>query len=128
MTGETGFTGDGEQLPAATTPGMPVPFGVTEPAPRRPSPVVTRLGLTALVFAAVGVAAEVAGIIIGNAGEWQGATILAWIAIVLTALAFFAGLVAAIANRDRRLGVIALVIGLVGNPLVLVGLLGALGG
>jgi hypothetical protein len=126
MTGETGFTGDGEQPSAVEAAGMPVPFGVAEPAPRHPSPLVRRLGLTALVFAVVGVAAEVVGILIGNAGEWQGATILAWFSIVVTAVGFLGGLVAAIANRDRRLGVIALVIGLIGNPLVLVGLLGAL--
>ncbi|CAN5192744.1 hypothetical protein BH09ACT1_BH09ACT1_10700 [soil metagenome] len=133
MTGETGFTGDSEHAAPSTAPVIPpvaepVPFGTDSGTPRRPSPLVTRLGLTSLVVAVVGIAAEVVGIIIGNAGEWQGATILAWAAIVLTALAFFGGLVAAIANRDRRLGVIALLAGLVGNPLVLVGLLAALGG
>lgn len=137
MAGEIGFTGDGEQplpaetltaetLPAETAPGMPVPYGTPEPATRRPSPLVARLGLTALVVAVVGVAAEVVGIVVGNAGDWESATLLAWFSIAVTAIGFVGGLVAVIANRDRALGVIALILGLIGNPLVLVGLLGAL--
>lgn len=131
MTGQSGFVdGDKPVVPVERESADPAPemFAVEESTSRRPSPLLVRLGLTALVLAVVGVAAEVVGIVIGNAGEWQSATLLAWFSIVVTALGFVGGVVAVIANRDRRLGVIAFVLGLIGNPLVLVGVLGALGG
>lgn len=95
-----------------------------ESAPAGPPRRKSRLpGLIA--FAAVVVAAgiQVAAIVVASANDYPPAVVLAWFAIVLSAAAVVAGVVAAILGRGRRWGIAAAVLGIVTNPLVLLGVL-----
>lgn len=84
------------------------------------------LGVLALVIALGGVVAEAAGIGVASAGDDLLATVLAVIAIALTALGAVLGVVAIFLRRGRLSGAAAAVLGILGNPLLLVLVLGAL--
>jgi hypothetical protein len=70
---------------------------------------------------------EAIAIALGSDQHFVAATILAWFVIVLTVASFIAGLVAVVSGRGRRVGIAAMVLSVLANPLVLVWLLGALG-
>jgi hypothetical protein len=70
---------------------------------------------------------EIVAIVLGSARQWQVATVLGQAVIVLTIAAFLLGLVAVILGRGRRLGVIAMIVAVLGNPLVQLWLLGLAG-
>ena len=82
--------------------------------------------MLALVIALGGVVAEAAGIGVASAGDDLLATVLAVIAIALTALGAVLGVVAIFLRRGRLSGAAAAVLGILGNPLLLVLVLGAL--
>ncbi|MHC5794971.1 hypothetical protein ACVXZ4_02310 [Lacisediminihabitans sp. FW035] len=92
-------------------------------APRR----IRRLGSASFLIAVLGVALEVIAIVIGSGGGWVAATVLAWVVIGLFALAFALGLLAILTRNGRRFGLAAAILGLVANPLTLVGVFGLLG-
>ena len=101
----------------------------TDPAPIAPRTLPVRLvGVVALGVAALALVAEVVAIAIGSAGQWPLATALAWVAIVLTVAAAALGLVAVVRRRGRAWGLAAVVVAVLGNPLVQIGVLRALGG
>ena len=101
----------------------------TDPAPIAPRTLPVRLvGVVALGVAALALVAEVVAIAIGSAGQWPLATVLAWVAIVLTVAAAALGVVAIVRRRGRAWGVVAVVVAVLGNPLVQIGVLRALGG
>ena len=66
-------------------------------------------------------------IVLANNQHLLLATGLAWVSIVVSAAAVLGGVVAAIQGKRRRLAVVAIVLGVLGNPLVLVWLFAALG-
>lgn len=64
-----------------------------------------------------------AGVTIATNGAFPVATLLAYAAIGLSVLAVVCGLAAIITRRGRFWGVAAILIGLVGNPVLLLSLL-----
>lgn len=77
------------------------------------------VGIGALGLAVAGGVVHGVAVAVGTGGDGAGATILAIVAIVLTAAAFLAGLVAVVFGFGRRAGVVAMVLALVANPVVL---------
>ncbi len=100
-----------------STETLPTEAWDTELRPRR---TVWRMGAASFALAAVLVAAEGVAIALASDRQWAIATVIAWSVIVLTVVSFFAGLAAVILKRGRRWGIAALVLSVVGNPLVLV--------
>jgi hypothetical protein len=111
------------------------------PVPQRPAPPRERaaerwreqlgrvpLGLWALVLAIALVVAEAMAIAIAGDGQWTTARIVAELVIALTVGSFLLGVVGAIRRRGRRLGLIAVALSVLANPLVQIWLLGVLGG
>lgn len=94
-----------------------------EDAPRRSTALVGSLALLA-AFAAVVVTGV--GVGVASSGAYEAGTVLAWVAIVLSAVAVIGGLVAAIAGWGRRLGIAAIILGVLANPWLLATVLGAL--
>lgn len=72
------------------------------------------LGLATLTALTVGVAVSLAA-----TGGFAIGTLLGYVAIALSAAAVVLGVVAAVANRGRRIGIAAAVVGVLANPLVL---------
>jgi hypothetical protein len=96
------------------------------------SRIVRHLGLVALTSAVVLIALEVVAIAVGTVGvdaerRWPTATVIAWIVIVGLAATLVAGIVAIVRGRGRRFGTAAVVVSVLGNPLVLVGIFALLG-
>lgn len=103
------------------------PEVVVEPepqdAPRRRSTIVGALAVLVAVVAAV-----VTGVGVGVAsnGAYDAGTVLAWVAIVLSAVAVLGGLVALVVGWGRWWGAVAVVLGVAANPWLLATVLGAL--
>jgi uncharacterized membrane protein YcjF (UPF0283 family) len=89
--------------------------------PARPKTVL--VGALALAASVATVIADAAAIVIATNGSYATATALAWLAIALSVVAVLAGLWAVITHRGRRTGVVAIVVGLVANPLVMLAVL-----
>jgi hypothetical protein len=92
---------------------------------RRPAPWI--LGVVGLVLAVAAAVLQVLGIIQATGLNWQRGTLLAWLAIGVSTVAFLVGLIAIILNRGRRWGVAAMIVAIVANPWLLALLLGSLG-
>lgn len=106
--------------------------GEEPPVEAVPAPVErvrTRLlGILALAFGVLTVAALIAGMVIATGGNWPLATIVAYGAIGLSSVAVVVGVVAVILGRGRRWAVIAVLLGVFANPLVLLTILRFFGG
>ncbi len=85
-----------------------------ERAPRGPG-----LGILGLAFGVLTVAATVAAIVIASSGDYGLGTITAYGAIALSVLAVLAGVVSVVLGFGRRWGVLAVLLGVLANPLVL---------
>lgn len=94
---------------------------------RRPSYFARNLGAVSAVWSAIFVALEIVAIVLASNGLWAVATALAWAVIVLTVASFLVGASAVILRRKRRLGILAMILSLVANPLVLIAVLDAVG-
>lgn len=94
------------------------------PGRRRSAPWI--LGVVGLALAAAAAVLQVLGIIQATGLNWQRGTLLAWLAIGVSAAAFLVGLVAIILNRGRAWGVAAMIAAVIANPWVLAQLLGSL--
>lgn len=112
----------------------PVP-GLGEPAPQpAPSRVSSGsppggqrwLGGAILVLTVFLLALEAVAITLASSGDPVAATTLAWALIVLMICTVIGGFVAIILNRGRRLAIVAVALGVLGNPLVATWLLTAL--
>jgi hypothetical protein len=104
-------------------PGARVGIGTEPPiAPPRPAPL-GGIALTAAIVMLVTVAVSLA---IDAPGRYLAATVLALSADVLSLAAIVVGIIAVIRARGRAAGVAALVIAVLGNPLVLLYGLGVL--
>jgi hypothetical protein len=95
-----------------------------EAAPRR---LPRWIGLAGFVFAVLLIVLEGVAIGIASNRDWSTATTLAWAVIVLMVVSFLCGLAAVIRRLGRRWGVAAMVLSVVGNPLVLVWLFALIG-
>jgi len=95
------------------------------PAPTRR---MISLGAIALIAVAALAVLEIVAIAIGSAGQWAIADVLGRAIIGLTVATLVLGIVAAVRKRGGRLGAVAAVVSILINPLVLIGLLRALGG
>jgi hypothetical protein len=87
-----------------------------------------RLGRTALMAAVLAILIEVIAVALGAGGHLLLATGLAWVCISASGVAVLSGLVAVVQHKRRKLALIAIVLGVIGNPLVQVWVLAALGG
>lgn len=96
-----------------------------EDAPRRPVQVLGRL--SALVAVATAIITGI-GVGVASTGGYEAGTVLAWVAIILSASSVLGGLVAVIGNWGRPAGVAAIIVGLCANPWLLATVLGALAG
>lgn len=86
------------------------------------------LGIAAMGMGVLTAAALVTGIVMASAGGWAVATIVAYVTIGLSVLAVALGVTALILGRGRSAATIAVVLGVVANPLVLLFGLRLLGG
>lgn len=91
-------------------------------AKRRRAPWI--LGVVAVALAVIAAVLQVLGIIQATNLNWQRGTLLAWLAIGVSTVAFLVGLTAIIVHRGRRWGVAAMIVAIVANPWVLAQLLG----
>jgi hypothetical protein len=99
-----------------------------EPTPAPPRRRTRRLprpllGLVAFGFSVVCVALTFAGVSVATDGEFPVATVLAYAAITLSVVAVIGGLAAIITRRGVGWGVVAVLVGVVGNPFLLLSLL-----
>ena len=94
-------------------------------APVRTSPLLGGLALTVGVLMVV---VHIAAIVVSSANQWVAGTVIGWVAIALSVLAVIGGVVAIVLARGRGLGLAAVVVGIVGNPFVLLVLLRVLSG
>ncbi len=85
------------------------------------------LGAGALTTAVVAIVLEIIAISVASSGAWTAGTVLAWLVIALTVVALVGGIVAVVFRRGRATGIAAIVLAILGNPLVLVWLFGVLG-
>jgi hypothetical protein len=116
-------------LPPAPLRTDAVEADASVPGPRSDirRPGAGSLGAVSLGAALLLAVVEAIAIALGSDQHFVAATILAWFVIVLTVASFIAGLVAVVSGRGRRVGIAAMVLSVLANPLVLVWLLGALG-
>jgi hypothetical protein len=131
VTPEVGGAQSWQPSPAAGAMSWPDgPDGTEEPEKRR---VVVRergryLGVVAFILAALLFGTNVVGIVLSNTGSDELALNIAYITIFGTILTFVGGFVAAVLNFGRVWGVAAVVLSVLGNPFVLVVLLGSFTG
>lgn len=85
-------------------------------------------GLLACILAALMLAATGAGIQVASTGSHDISTVLAYAAIGLSFAAILFGLIAIFGRWARGAGVVAVIVAGVGNPLVLLSVLGSLSG
>jgi hypothetical protein len=101
-------------------PGMTIIRRVRRP-PRWP-------GILACLLAVLMLAATGAGIQVAAAGDYANSTTLAYSAIALSVAAILFGIVAIVRRWGRPAGVVGATVAVLGNPLVLLYVLGSLSG
>lgn len=106
--------------------------GEGEPAEEESAPPertgTALLGILALAFAVLTAGALAVGVVMATAGDYRLATVVAYGAIGLSVLAVIGGVLAAILGWGRRWGVVAIIVGVVANPLVMLAALRFVGG
>jgi len=90
--------------------------------------VVRWPGRAALAASILTVVAVIVGLLAAPLDQFGVATVAAWAAIALSALAVIGGVVATIGNWDRGSAIAAIIIGALANPLVLLYGLNAVAG
>ncbi len=101
-------------------PGMTIIRRVRRP-PRWP-------GILACIFSVLMLAATGAGIQVAATGDYATSTGLAYAAIALSVAAILLGLVAFVRRWGRPAGIVGAIVAVLGNPLVLLYVLGSLSG
>ena len=100
--------------------------GVAKVRRMRRLPGLVSLGLSLLGLLALVVGVAIASPASANETTWAIATVLAWVANILTALGVLLGIAAAILRRGARWGVAGVVIGILSNPFLQVAVFSAL--
>ena len=90
------------------------------PAPRRKTAL---LGATAFAAAVIAGVLQAVAIVVATGGDYFASTVLAYLSIGLAVLGVVVGVVAIVLHRGRRLGIVAVVVGVIANPFVLLTLL-----
>ena len=101
-------------------PGMTIIRRVRRP-PRWP-------GIVACILAVLMLAATAAGIQVAATGDYATSTNLAYVAIALSVAAIVFGIVAVVRRWGRPAGIVGAIVAVLGNPLLLVYVLGSLSG
>jgi lysylphosphatidylglycerol synthetase-like protein (DUF2156 family) len=112
-----------KQVPIKVVPmyieDAPAEIPVEEDAPLQPEREKTPLlGAIAMTAAVLTGALHAVAVALASNGVYQTSTVLAITAIGLSIVAIVMGVIAAILDRGRRLGVVAAVLGLIVNPFV----------
>jgi uncharacterized membrane protein YcjF (UPF0283 family) len=81
------------------------------------------LGLAALVVAALALVTQAIAIIVASASDFAAGTVLGYLAIGLSVLSVAGGIAAVVTRRGRRAGAAGIALGVVGNPLFVLGVL-----
>jgi hypothetical protein len=90
-------------------------------APRQTGPA---LGITSVALAIVTIVVMAVGLATSLRGEFEAGTTLAYVATGMSIVAVLGGLSAVLMGRGRGWGVVAIVLGLIANPLLLTKVLG----
>lgn len=101
-------------------PGMTIIRRVRRP-PRWP-------GILACLLAVLMLAATGAGIQVAATGDYTTSTTLAYAAIALSVAAILFGVIAFVRRWGRSAGIVGAIVAVLGNPLVLIYVLGSLSG
>jgi hypothetical protein len=118
---------DLEQVPIKV-----VPMFIEEAAPadgeaeRHFDPRASRwglLGAAALVVAALALVTQAIAIIVASASDFAAGTVLGYLAIGLSVLSVAGGVAAVVTRRGRHAGAVGIALGVVGNPLFVLGVL-----
>lgn len=96
------------------------PTEPTATSPRVPWPWIGALSIVLGVVAAV---MQIAAIVGATDGDLERGIVLGYLAIILAIAAVLAGIAAVIVRRGRRLGIAGILVGILANPLVLLGIL-----
>ncbi len=91
---------------------------------REPRRALSFVGGSAFLVALATAIVTGVGVSVASNGFYDAGTVLAWVGIVLSALAVIGGLVAAVVGWGRRWAVLAILVGLLSNPWVLATVLG----
>ncbi len=86
------------------------------------------LGVVALALGVLSGVTTGIGVGVASAGGFAAATVLAYVAVGLSILAVAAGIAAIVLKRGRAEATVGVVLGVVGNPLVLLVVLQFVGG
>lgn len=81
------------------------------------------VGIISIAVAVIAAIVHGVAIGVGSSGDLPMATVLAYIAIALSMLAVIGGLVGLVAGFGRRTGAIAVAVGILANPVVLLAVL-----
>jgi uncharacterized membrane protein len=81
------------------------------------------VGALAIGLAVLAAAVQIIAISTASAGDFETGIVLGYLAVVIAIAAVLAGVAAIVLRRGRRAGVVGIVLGLVANPLVLLGIL-----
>jgi hypothetical protein len=95
------------------------PIETPDAPPPAPRPKTALLGATALAAAVIAGVLQGVAIAVATGGDYLAATVLGYLSIGLAVVAVVGGVVAIILDRGRRLGIAAVVLGVLANPFVL---------
>lgn len=90
--------------------------------------VLHLLGPAAAAVAGIALVMQVIAIVVASANDFATGTVLGYLAIALAVVGVAGGIVAVVTHRGRRAGVVGIVIGVVANPLIVLGVLRLLDG
>lgn len=106
---------------------VPDPVETPDAPPPEPRVKTPLLGAAAVAAAAIAGVLQAVAIVVATGGDYFASTVLAYLSIGLAVLGVVVGVVAIVLHRGRRLGVVAVVVGVIANPFVLLTLLRLVG-
>lgn len=99
-----------------------------EPTPTDAIPRSPLIGRIAVLLAVLTLIAHIIAIPVSSANAWTTGTVIAWAAIGMSILAVGTGIAAIITGHGRAWGIVAVVLGIVANPYLLLWFLRLLSG
>lgn len=103
------------------------PIEMPDVAPKRPRRKTPLIGALGVALAATAAVLQAVAIGVATGGDYLSSTVVAYLAIGFSVLAVGIGVLGIALNRGRRLGIAAVIVGIVANPLVLLLLLTGVG-